>query len=176
MLSPPVLRDSPQRLTLLESTVRGVSFAGGRGEAQHPSTGDNSISVRWVEHYRWKLGLVVSLLSLRLALSSRTCMVYFVYGVCDDVRWCLVLSSKWVVRGICGYMVHVHLLHSYCMTNGLAWIGNLWLVSVVVGSLLIRILGPGSRYDNFSCRILFQLAVLWFLLDVICSRMHLLWE
>ncbi|KAH0880801.1 hypothetical protein HID58_068195, partial [Brassica napus] len=106
--------DSPQRLTLLESTVRGVSFAGVRGEAQHPSTGDNSISVR----------------------------------------------SKWVVRGICGYMVHVHLLHSYCMTNGLAWIGNLWLVSVVVGSLLIRILGPGSRYDNFSCRILFQLAVL----------------
>lgn len=54
----------------------------------------------------------------------------------------------------------VHLLHSYCMTNGLAWIGNLWLLSVVVGSLLIRVLGPGSRYDNFSCRILFQLAVL----------------
>ncbi|CAF1771008.1 unnamed protein product, partial [Brassica napus] len=52
-------RDSPQRLTLLESIVRGVSFAGGRGEAQHPSTGDNSISVR----------------------------------------------SKWVLRGICGYMV-----------------------------------------------------------------------
>lgn len=54
----------------------------------------------------------------------------------------------------------VHLLHSYCMINGLAWIGNLWLVSVVVGSLLIRVLGPGSRYDNFSCRILFQLAVM----------------
>ncbi|CAN7033118.1 unnamed protein product, partial [Brassica oleracea var. botrytis] len=52
-------RDSPQRLTLLESIVRGVSFAGGHGEAQHPSTGDNSISVR----------------------------------------------SKWVLRGICGYMV-----------------------------------------------------------------------